>query len=150
MDLVKINPPYTFHDNRWPVYTRPRYLLGTRLHDCTFEHSLLADGCLLKNSTVKNSVIGIRAVVQGAELENVLLMGVDSKYKDMGAGAPPVGIGEGSVIRRAILDKNARIGRNVRITNEMGVTELDGDGWCIRDGIVVVAKNTVIPDGTVI
>ena len=64
--------------------------------------------------------------------------------------APPLGIGEGTVIERAIVDKNARIGRNVRLVNSKGLDEADGDGWAIRDGIVVVVKNAVIPDGTVI
>jgi glucose-1-phosphate adenylyltransferase len=77
-------------------------------------------------------------------------MGVDSHYPDAGPGAPPVGIGEGSEISNAIVDKNARIGRGVRICNERGVEEADGEGWAIRDGIVVVEKNAVIPDGTVI
>ncbi|MCD4748605.1 MAG: glucose-1-phosphate adenylyltransferase [Thermoanaerobaculales bacterium] len=150
MDLVRIDPPYTFHDRKWPVYTRPRYLPGTRLHGCSFDQCLLADGSILKDSEVKNSVIGIRSVVRSAVLEKVLLMGVDSRVKDLGPDVPPVGVGEGTIIRNAIIDKNARIGRNVRIVNADGVKEAEGEGWCIRDGIVVVAKNIVIPDGSVI
>ncbi len=77
-------------------------------------------------------------------------MGVDSYYPDPKPGEPPIGVGEGCEISNAIIDKNARIGRNVRICNEAGVEEADGDGWAIRDGIVVVEKNGVVPDGTVI
>jgi glucose-1-phosphate adenylyltransferase len=76
------------------------------------------------------------------------MMGVDSHYPDMGPDAPPVGIGEDTEIRNAIIDKNARIGRGVKILNREGVREADGDGWVIRDGVVVIAKNTVLPDGT--
>jgi glucose-1-phosphate adenylyltransferase len=149
MDLVQPNPPFTFHDPAWPFYTRPRYLPGARLHDSRFDATLLGDGSLVENSRVVSSVIGLRGVVRGADIEETLIMGVDSHYPDA-PGAPPVGVGEGTVIRRAIVDKNARIGRNVKILNEAGLQEAEGQGWCIRDGIVVIPKNAVIPDGTVI
>jgi glucose-1-phosphate adenylyltransferase len=149
MDLVQPDPPFTFHDPAWPFYTRPRYLPGARLHDSGFDATLLGDGSLVENSRVVSSVIGLRGVVRGADIERTLIMGVDSHYPDA-PGAPPVGVGEGTVIRSAIVDKNARIGRNVRILNEGGLQEAEGDGWCIRDGIVVIPKNAVIPDGTVI
>ncbi len=150
MDLVQFNPPFSFHDDNWPIYTRPRHLPGARLDGCCFERVLLGDGSRVVDSKVEDSVIGLRANISGADLSRTLVMGVDGYYPEAPAGAPPVGIGQGSVIRKAIIDKNARIGRNVRIVNESGVAEGNGDGWAIRDGIVVVPKNGVIPDGTVI
>lgn len=150
MDLVGNTPSFSFHDSSWPFYTRPRYLPGTLLHDCHFDHALLGEGSKIQGSNIRHSVVGIRSLVRGATLDHVLLMGVDSHYPDAGPDAPKVGVGEGSLIRNAIIDKNARIGRNVKIVNETGLTEADGDHWCIRDGLVVIPKNSVIPDGTVI
>ncbi|MCU0305868.1 MAG: sugar phosphate nucleotidyltransferase [Thermoanaerobaculales bacterium] len=150
MDLVRFNPPFSFHDNTWPIYTRPRHLPGARLDGCCFKEVLLGDGSKVFDSEVDQSVVGLRSLVIGARLTRTLVMGVDSHYPDAPPGSPPVGIGQGTVITDAIIDKNARIGRNVRILNAAGVEEADGDGWSIRDGIVVIPKNGIIPDGTVI
>lgn len=150
MDLVQHDPPFTFHDPGWPIYTRPRYLPGARLHGCHFDRVLLGDGTLIEDTQAEESVIGLRSVIRGSRIRRSLVMGVDSHYPEAPAGAPPVGIGEGSEIANAIIDKNARIGRNVRISNRDGVREATGDGWAIRDGIVVIPKNSVVPDGTVI
>jgi len=150
MDLVRRDPPFTFHDPAWPIYTRPRYLPGARLHGCRFDRVLLGDGTRVEGTEAEDAVIGLRSVIRGSRIRRALVMGVDSHYPDAPAGAPPVGIGEGSEIENAIIDKNARIGRNVKIGNREGVQEADGDGWAIRDGIVVIPKNSVVPDGTVI
>jgi len=150
MDLVKFNPPFSFHDRDWPIYTRPRHLPGARLDGCCFNRVLLGDGSRVVDARVEDSVIGLRGNISGATLKRTLVMGVDGYYPEAPAGSPPVGIGDGSVIENAIIDKNARIGRNVRIVNTEGVTEADGDGWEIRDGIVVIPKNAIIPDGSVI
>lgn len=150
MDIVQPDPPFTFHDPTWPFYTRPRYLPGAWLHGSTFDRVLMGDGSLVEQSRVVSSVIGLRGVVRGADVENTLIMGVDSHYPDAPAGSPEVGVAEGTVIRNAIIDKNARIGRDVKILNEAGLQEAEGDGWCIRDGIVVIPKNAIIPDGAVI
>jgi len=150
MDLVQPDPPFTFHDLAWPIYTRPRYLPGARLHGCRFDHVLLGDGSRVEDSEAEDSVIGLRAVINRSTIRRTLIMGVDSHYPEAGPGDPPVGVGEGCEISNAIIDKNARIGRGVRICNEQGVQEADGDGWAIHDGIVVVEKNGVVPDGTVI
>ncbi len=150
MDLVQANPSFTFHDPLWLFYTRPRFLPGARLDRCDFKHVMLGEGSYVEGTSANNAVIGIRSVVHKAKLENVLIMGVDARYPDFGPDAPPVGVGEGSVIRNAIIDKNARIGRNVQIVNATSTVEAEGEGWCIKDGVVVVAKNSVIPDGTVI
>jgi glucose-1-phosphate adenylyltransferase len=150
MDLVQLDPPFTFGDRSWPIYTRPRYLPGARLHGCHFENVLLGDGSRVEDTQAREAVIGLRAQIRQAKIERTLIMGMDNFYPEPMPGEPPVGVGEGSVISNAIIDKNARIGRDVRISNEAGVQEADGDGWAIRDGIVVVAKNGIIPDGTVI
>jgi glucose-1-phosphate adenylyltransferase len=106
---------------------------------------------------IERAVIGIRTRVgRGAQIRNSLVLGADffETVEDMGRaqarGLPPVGIGSDSVVENAIVDKNARIGRGVRIANHSGEAERDGDGWHIRDGIVVVTKDAVIPDGAVI
>jgi glucose-1-phosphate adenylyltransferase len=150
MDLVKPDPPFTFHDQEWPIYTRPRYLPGARLDGCCFRRVLLGDGSRVVDSDVEDVVIGLRSDVRGAKLKRTLVMGCDSHYPEGPPGCPPVGIGEGTEIENAIIDKNARIGRGVRIVNAEGRSEGEGDGWSIRDGIVVVPKNGTIPDGTVI
>lgn len=150
MDLVKMNPPFSFHDRDWPIYTRPRFLPGARLDGCCFKQVLLSDGSRVVDSTVENSVLGLRAAVHGATIRRTLVMGVDGHYPPSPRGSPPVGIGKNTEIENAIIDKNARIGRDVRLVNAGGVQEADGEGWAIRDGIVVVAKNSIIPDGTVI
>jgi len=150
MDLVGESAQFDFHDPDWTIYTHPRYLPGARLHRATFDHSLLADVGIVKDSTIVDSVIGVRSVIRGAEIHRSLIMGVDEDIPEAPPGAPPVGIGPGSEIRNAIVDKNARIGRNVRILNSAGAEEAEGEGWVIRDGLVVVPKNAIIPDGTVI
>jgi glucose-1-phosphate adenylyltransferase len=150
MDLVLEKPQFTFHDQAWPIYTRPRYLPGAMLHRCRFNHALLSDGSRVEDSEIENAVVGLRGEIRKSTVRRALIMGIDAHYPAPELGEPPPGIGEGCEIRNAIIDKNARIGRGVQICNEAGIEEADGDGWAIRDGIVVVAKNAVIPDGTII
>ncbi len=150
MDLVRPDPPFHFNDPEWPFYTHPRYLPGSNLNAVRINRSIVSEGTTLEESTVESSIIGVRTAMTRATVRRSLIMGADP-YPPAGAtGAPPLGIGEGSLIQDAIVDKNARIGRNVRITNKDGVAEADGPGWAIREGIVVVTKNAVIPDGAAI
>jgi glucose-1-phosphate adenylyltransferase len=130
--------------------THPRFLPGSRLTDCRFHRTVLAGGAIVSDCNVENSVIGIRTVMRDSTVRGSLIMGADPFREDRPAGAPPVGIGRGSVIENAIIDKNVHIGSNVRIVNEAGVQEGEGEGYVIRDGIVVVPRNAVIPDDTVI
>jgi glucose-1-phosphate adenylyltransferase len=150
MDFVKPNPPFDFYDSEWQFYTHPRYLPGSRLSGCRFNNALLAGGARIEDSTIEHSVVGIRTTMRKATVSDSLIMGAEDFPPPGPPGAPPIGVGEGSVIRNAIIDLNVRIGRNVRILNKAGVAHADGDGWAIREGIVVVPKNSVIPDGTVI
>jgi glucose-1-phosphate adenylyltransferase len=150
MDLVRDPPPFDFNDSKWPFYTHPRYLPGATIDGSRFSRCILADGTFVKGSTLEEAVIGVRASVRNAVLKRVLVMGVDANAPEAAPGAPPFGIGEGSRIENAIIDKNARIGKNVRILNEHALKEAEGPGWAIHEGIVVVEKNAIIPDGTVI
>jgi glucose-1-phosphate adenylyltransferase len=120
------------------------------LNAVRINRSIVSEGTTLEQCTVESSIIGVRTTMARATVRRSLVMGADP-YAPLGPeGSPPIGIGEGSLIQDAIIDKNARIGRNVRITNKLGVAEADGPGWAIREGIVVVPKNAVIPDGTAI
>jgi glucose-1-phosphate adenylyltransferase len=148
MDLVQPHPPFTFHDRDWPIYTRPRYLPGARLDGCNFRRCLLGDGSRVVDSVVEDAVIGLRSEIKGSRIRRTLIMGADSHFPEPQPGEPAVGIGPGCEIEGAIIDKNARIGRDVRIVNSDGLQEAEGEGWAIRDGIVVIPKNSVVPDGT--
>jgi glucose-1-phosphate adenylyltransferase len=112
---------------------------------------MVAEGSLVDGCTVDRAVIGIGTRARGATIRNSLIMGADTKlWMEDDPDRVPVGIGAGTVIEGAIVDRNVRIGRGVRIVNEAGLQEADGDGWSIRDGIVVVQRNAEIPDGTVV
>jgi glucose-1-phosphate adenylyltransferase len=150
-------PPFNFFDAEAPMYTRPRYLPGSKLLDCGIQSSIITEGCIINGATINNSVIGIRSRVEhGSRLEGVLMMGadfyqtLDELQADVNRGHPRIGVGSNSLVRRAIIDKNARIGSQVQIVNEAGRKEHDGDGYFIRDGVVIIPKNGLIPDGTVI
>lgn len=152
-------PPFSFYDEKAPIYTRPRYLPPSKLLDCQITESLIGDGCILKNCRIQHSVLGVRSRIEsGCTIDNSLLMGADyyqpfvENQSRAENGALPVGIGTDTTIRRAIIDKNARIGKNVQIINKDRVEEADREsqGFYIRSGIVVVLKNASIPDGTII
>ena len=157
MDLTSSDPHFDFHDMSAPIYTRARFLPSTRVERCEIRESIISEGSILNGVRILNSVVGIRSQIgEQAELERVMMMGADF-YEDeedfqynRELGIPDIGIGKGSVIRRAIIDKNAHIGENVRIINEERIQNFDGPGYYIRDGIVIVPKNGVLPVGTVI
>ncbi len=148
MDLLEPATPFDFHDAGWPFYTHPRYLPGSRLTNCSFYRTLLAGGAIISDSKFEESVVGIRTIVRGATVRRTLILGGDPHHPVAAADAPPIGIGAGSVIEGAIIDKNVRIGRDVRIEPAAGIREGSGPGYVIRDGIVVVPHNTILPDGT--
>ncbi|MEH2337682.1 glucose-1-phosphate adenylyltransferase [Nostoc sp.] len=152
-------PPFSFYDEEAPIYTRPRYLPPTKLLDCHITESIIGEGCILKNCRIQHSVLGVRSRIEsGCVIEESLLMGADfyqasvERQCNVEKGDIPVGIGTDSLIRRAIIDKNASIGHDVKIINKDNVQEADREsqGFYIRSGIVVVLKNAVIPDGTII
>lgn len=154
------SPPFSFYDEKAPIYTRQRYLPPSKLLDCQVRESIISEGCILKNCSITHSVLGVRTRVEsGCIVEDTLIMGADY-YQPLAERqeectkreTPHLGIGADSTIRRAIVDKNARIGCNVRIVNKDRVEEAHKEelGFLIRSGIVVVLKNAVIPDGMVI
>jgi glucose-1-phosphate adenylyltransferase len=143
-------PAFDLFDPRHPFYTRPRFLPPTRYNGkCEIERTLVADGCVFSDCRIARSVVGIRSVVRaGCTIEDSILLGHDW-YEDP-AGGPPLGIFENVVVRRAIIDKNVRIGRGARIVNRDGARERDEALYSIRDGIVCIPKGVTIPEGTVI
>lgn len=148
---------FSLYDPAFPLYTRPRYLSPTRLNDAVVSHSLVAEGSVMGRVKVHGSVVGIRSIVHdGVELDGALVMGNDfyetetERAASEARGTPPLGIGENTLIRKAIIDKNCRIGRDVRIVNASGVQDTDGQFHYVRDGIVIVPKGAVVPDGAVI
>ena len=150
--LTRPNPPFSFDDPVRPIYTHPRFLPGSRIYDVRLDQVLLADGCVVQGAEIRNTVIGLRSVVgDDVVIANTILMGADF-YEEAGpnSGRPAMGLANGCRIEGAIIDKNACIGRGVRIQPFPRGTEIDGQRWSVRDGIVVVPKQSVIPDGTVI
>jgi glucose-1-phosphate adenylyltransferase len=153
------NPPFSFYEEDAPIYTRPRFLPPSKILDSQISQSIVSEGCLIKQAKIHHSVVGVRTRIgQGAVIEDSLLMGADfyeraaDRETSRASGLPAVGIGDKSHIKGAIIDKNARIGAQVQILNKDHVEEGGSeDGtFYIRSGIVVIPKNGVIADGTVI
>ncbi|QDL11802.1 glucose-1-phosphate adenylyltransferase [Brasilonema octagenarum UFV-E1] len=152
-------PSFSFYDEEAPIYTRSRYLPPSKILDCQITESMISEGCILKNCRVEHSVLGVRSRIEaGCIIQDSLIMGADyyqpfaERQSDSQSGEIPLGIGANTTIRRAIIDKNARIGSDVQIINKDNVQEAqrENQGFHIKSGIVVVLKNAVIPDGTII
>jgi glucose-1-phosphate adenylyltransferase len=147
-------PPFNFFDRAAPIYTHARYLPASKINRCNIDHVVIGDGCIVTDSTLRHCLVGIRSILgEHSNLDEVVLMGADfyqtakEVATDKAAGKPSIGIGRNCSIRRAIIDKNARIGDNVALSPE-GKT--DGEyphGIVIRDGILCVTKGAVIPAG---
>ncbi len=148
LDLTGPRPRFNFYDPQSPIYTHPRFLPATSIAHCSVSHSVISEGCSIGVCKIANSVIGIRSVIQThAEVVNTLMMGADY-YENDSENSIRIGVGANSVIRDAIIDKNARIGTNVRISNPQQIQQADGGNYFIRDGIVIIPKNAVVEDGT--
>ena len=159
LDLTSKIPKFNLFDAEAPVYTRARYLPPSKIEDTQINDSIVSDGCIINGAKVTNCVIGLRSrISKGVQIDASFMMGADAYQsiedmrRDLARGLPRVGIGEGTVIKRAIIDKNARIGSNARLLNEAGTTVADGPNgsYYIRDGIIIIPKSAVIADGTVI
>jgi glucose-1-phosphate adenylyltransferase len=158
IDLTKPNPPFDFVFEGNPVFTRPRYLPCSRLEKVEINNSLISDGCVIgKGCVIENSIIGVRAVIgDNVTIRNSYVMGYDDyettaeSNAAIASGTPKKGIGEGSLIENAIIDKNPRIGRNVRIVNAAGIVEssVESPTHTISDKIVVIPRGAVVKDGT--
>jgi len=157
LDLVSELPRFNFFDMAAPVFSRPRFLPGTKINGATIDHAVVSDGCIINHATIRHSLVGIRSIVgNGSELNRVVLMGGDyyeshaSIVENELIGKPRIGIGQNTRVENAIIDKNARIGDNVVITPEGKAREVDHPLYHIRDGVVIIPKNGVVPHGTVI
>ncbi len=157
LDLISELPRFNFFDMSAPIFSRPRFLPGSKINGATIDHAVVGDGCIINHATIRTSIIGIRSIVgSGSKLNRVILMGGDY-YESQDSirdnellGKPRVGIGQNTTIENAIIDKNARIGDNVVITPADKPEEVDHPLFHIRDGVVIIPKNGVIPSGTII
>lgn len=149
--LLKDEPPFDFYDPEFPIFSHARLLPCSRIVDSNIERALVAEGCSIEKAIIRNSVVGIRAIIrEGTVIEDSIIMGADFYEQETPAGVIPLGIGPGCTIRNAIIDKNVRIGAGCQIVNATHTAHANGDHACIRDGVVVVLKNAVIPDHTII
>jgi glucose-1-phosphate adenylyltransferase len=157
LDLTNELPRFNFFDMAAPIFSRPRFLPGSKINGAQIDHAIISDGCILNRATITHSIVGLRCSVgAGTVLNRVVLLGTDY-YESLESilghekqGIPRIGIGANCRIENAIVDKNARIGDNVVISPAGKPESLDGPNYYIRDGIVVIPKNAVIPHGTVI
>jgi glucose-1-phosphate adenylyltransferase len=156
LDLITELPRFNFFDMSAPIFSRPRFLPGSKINGAVIDHAMIGDGCIINQATIRHSIVGIRSVVgTGSELNRVILMGSDYYESNASilehelAGKPRVGIGQNVRIENAIIDKNARIGDNVVITAKNKPTNVDHALYHVRDGVVIIPKNGSVPHGTV-
>ena len=159
LDMTAAIPPFNLFDSEAPLFTRPRHLPPSKMDNCEIRDSIISDGCIIIGAKINRSLIGLRSRVgEGAQIDAAVMMGADyyqtleDMLADRDASRPRVGVGERTIIRRAIVDKNARIGKDVRLLNEARIESVDGPNgmYYIRDHIIIVPKNGLIPDGTVV
>jgi glucose-1-phosphate adenylyltransferase len=157
LDLVSELPRFNFFDMSAPIFSRPRYLPGSKINGATIDHAVISDGCIINHATITRTIIGLRTLVGvGTKLNRVIVIGSDyyesqeSVERHLREGKPRLGIGENCNITNAIIDKNTRIGNNVTISPVGKADNMDHQNFFIRDGIVIIPKDAIIPDGTVI
>ncbi len=158
IQLTDINPKFNFYDEDNPIFTHNRNLPASKLNYCTLNQALATDGCIITNASISRSIVGIRTIIEsGASLDGVICMGADryeteeDKKANALKGIPNIGIGGGSILRRAIIDKNARIGPNCRIgIDDMPRPEGEYATHYVVDGVIVIPKNMIVPAGTAI
>ena len=149
MRLVDPDPPFAFFDPERPIYTHPRYLPGSHITDASISNSILCEGTRVHRARIEHSIVGIRSIIRDdVEILKSILMGADYFDREPLRHTVPLGIGRGTKIERAIIDKNARIGAHVVIRGHPDLPQKTAETYAIVDGIVVVLKNAVIPDGT--
>ena len=157
LDAASELPKFNFFDMSSPIYTRPRFLPASKINGAAIDHAVLSDGCIINRAQISHSIIGVRSIVgNGTMLQRVVMMGADYYEADssinhnVSINRPLIGIGSNTRIQNAIIDKNARIGNNCVVSPAGKDANMDGDGFYVRDGIVIIPKNAVIPDNTVI
>ena len=150
LELTDPKPPYTFYDPVAPVYTNMRYLPPSKINCCDLNRTLLSEGCIITGHRILHSIVGIRAIVgEGTVIEHSILMGADYfDFERPADGVPKLGIGRNCFIRNAIIDKNVRIGDGAYITPDGKANETVTPLYTVRDGVIVIPKNTIIPPGT--
>ncbi|NKB23469.1 MAG: glucose-1-phosphate adenylyltransferase [Kiritimatiellae bacterium] len=150
LSLTEPMPPFNFYHSKNPIYTRTRYLSPSKINQCILEQCLLSEGCIISATQIKHSVVSIRAVVgEGSVVEDSVIMGADYYQEETKVEmVPPIGIGRGCTIKNAIIDKNACIGDGSYISPEDKPNNTVTDLYTIRDGVIVIPKNAVIPAGT--
>jgi glucose-1-phosphate adenylyltransferase len=150
IDMATYKPHFGFF-YKGDVFTRPRFLPTARVANCKLQHALIAEGSVINNAEVKDSVVGLRSIIgKNCKISRSVLIGADY-YESPDSKEPvKIGIGDGTLIDRAIIDKNARIGKDCVIRNAKNIQNFDGDNYYIRDGIVIIPKKGVVKDGTVI
>jgi len=157
LDLCSPLPKFNFYDSAAPIYSHARYLPASKLSACQIDQTVIAEGCIIMQARLERSIIGIRSRIHsGASVKDSIVMGIDAYETEVqlrsseAHGIPRMGIGANTSLERTIVDKNARIGDNVRISPAGKPADFDGENYYIRDGIVVIPKGAVIPHGTVI
>lgn len=159
LDMTAPLPQFNLFDMTGPIYTRARYLPPSKVHNCEVLDTTVSEGCIINGAHLSRSIIGLRSRIEsGARIESSIVMGADyyqtieEMAAEIAAGKPRIGIGHNAVIRRAIIDKNARIGENVRLLNEVGIENFDApdSSFYIRDRIIIIPKDATIPDNTVV
>jgi len=157
MDLTRPLPRFDFYDEERPIFTYPRFLPGSKILGADVENAILCEGSIVNRSRIREAIVGIRSRIgEDCRLERAVIMGADyyesreDLARNRDKGIPDVGVGRDCEIRNAIVDKNARIGHGVRLVNGNGVAAVTAESYSIVDGIIVVPKDAVIPDGTVI
>jgi glucose-1-phosphate adenylyltransferase len=152
LELTGQYPKFRFHSPKGNVFTHPRFLPPAQILSSKIDNSLISEGSILRDATIDHSVIGLRSAIQRkVSIKKSVVMGADYfEFESRTKSEVPFGIGEGTTIENAIIDKNVRIGRNVKIKNVKNAKEVDGDNFFIREGIVIIPKDAVIADRTVI
>ena len=156
LDLASPLPKFNFFDTKSPIYTRSRYLPPSKIHDCDIDNSMVSEGCILNGVHARSSIIGLRSRIDGVRIESAILMGsdyyesIEEIKANLDRGTPYIGIGTNTLIRRAIIDKNVRIGKNVKLLNSGGIENYDdpNGSFFIREGIIIVPKGATVVDGT--
>jgi glucose-1-phosphate adenylyltransferase len=146
IQLTRTGAPFNFFHPRRPIYTHPRFLPSTRAQNCRIDSAIVAEGCYLDECEIAESVVGIRSHIgAGSRVSRSVLLGADFYQEEEAAPEDvEVGIGRNVVLDRVIVDKNARIADEVMLVNPDNIETADGDGWYIRDGIIVVPKGAVV------
>lgn len=151
LQLTSANPPFNFFDAKYPIYTHARFLPGSTVEDSQLKDVLIAEGCRIRKAEITHSIVGIRSqIAEGTVIRDSILMGADYYDVEKPRGNLPIGIGRNCHIEAAILDKNVRIGDNVVIKPFPRDRDIDSDLYFVRDGVVVIAKNTELSSGTTI